>query len=132
MSQGYIDFDLIDKYPNKYNLTPKSIKKLKILDWGKLKSKTWFNHAMLSGTWWCHLEGCNDKGPYNSEVEFWIGFNEDNNQINCSFTSFDGMCKYNFTKFYSSKSITNKFYMQMQVNTIRWLNMMIDEGILGL
>lgn len=132
MSQRYIDFDLIEKYPNKYNITPKSIKKLKILDWGKLKGKTWHNNAMLSGNWWCHLEGCNNGGNYDSEVEFWIGFNEDNNKIDCHFTSYDGMCWYNFKKFYNGAEISNKYDMQMQVNTIRWFNMMIDEGILGL
>lgn len=131
MSQRYIDFDLIEKYPNKYNLTPKSIKKLKILDWGRLKGKTWHNNAMLSGDWWCHLEGCNASGPYNGETEFWIGFNEDNNKIDCDFSSYDGMCRYNFKKFYNGAEISNKYDMQMQVNTIRWLNMMIDEGILG-
>lgn len=132
MSQRYIDFDLIDKYPNKYNLTPKNIKKLKILDWGRLKEKTWYNNAMLSGNWWCHLEGCNAGCAYDDFTEFWIGFNEDDDRVKCHFTSDGGMCGYNFTKFYSSKSIENKYDMQMQANTIRWLNMMIDEGILGL
>lgn len=131
MSQRYIDFDLIDKYPNKYNLTPKNIKKLKILDWGRLKEKTWHNNAMLSGNWWCHLEGCNAGGQYDDETEFWIGFNEDNNKVDCHFSTYGGMCHYNFKNFYDSKDIENKYDMQMQVNTIRWLNMMIDEGILG-
>lgn len=131
MSQRYIDFDLIDKYPNKYNLTPKSIKKLKILDWDRLKEKTWHNNAMLSGNWWCHLEGCNAGGQYDDETEFWIGFNEDNGKVDCHFSSYGGMCHYNFKNFYDSKDIENKYDMQMQVNTIHWLNMMIDEGILG-
>lgn len=132
MSQRYIDFDLIEKYPNKYNLTPKNIKKLKILDWEKLKQKTWYNRAKVdTGNWWCHMEGCSKSGNYDDEVEFWIGFNEDNNKIDCHFTSYGGMCWYNFKKFYNAKEIENKYDMQMQVNTIRWLNMMIDEGILG-
>lgn len=132
MSQRYIDYDLIDKYPNRYNLTPKKIKKLKILDWGKLKENTWLNNAKLDGTWWCHLEGCNDGEKYDSEDEFWIGFNEDNNTIDSNFTSYEGMCLYNFKKFYNSAEINNKYDMQVQVNAIKWLNMMIDEGILGL
>lgn len=130
--QRYIDFDLTEKYPNKYNLKVKDIPKLKILDWGRLKKKTWLNKAMLSGTWWCHLEGCHKEGqPYDDEDEFWIGFNEDNNKIDYSFISYGGMCGYKFSEFYKSKDITNKFDMMVQVNTIRWLNMMIDEGILG-
>ena len=128
----YIDFDLTEKYPNKYNLKVKDIPKLKILDWGRLKKKTWFNKAMLSGTWWCHMEGCNTEDqPYDDEDEFWIGFNEDNNKIDYSFRSYGGMCKYEFSEFYKSKDIANKFDMMVQVNTMRWLNKMIDEEILG-
>ena len=128
----YIDFDLIDKYPNKYNLKPKDIKKLKILDWGRLKENTWYNRAMLTGSWWCHLEGCNLDGAYDDEDEFWIGFNEKNNKISYHFDSYDGMCNYTFKKFYDSKDIQNKYDMNVQVNAIRWLNKMIDEGILGI
>lgn len=35
---GYLDFDLMKKYPNKYNLTPKNIKTVKVLDWDSLKN----------------------------------------------------------------------------------------------
>ncbi len=126
----YIDFDLIKKYPNKYNLTPKNIKKLKILDWERLKKRTWHNDAMLSGNWWCHLEGSNLNGDYDDEDEFWIGFNEANNKIDCHFTSYGGMCHYRFNEFYKACDIENKYDMNIQVNTIRWLNKMIDDGIL--
>jgi len=128
----YIDYKLIKKYQNKYNLTPKSIKELKILDWDKLKKRTWHNNAMLSGNWWCHLEGCSLNGSYCDESEFWIGFNEDNGKIDCDFTCFGGMCGYKFDKFYDPSDIENYLDMNVQVNTIRWLNEMIDDGILGL
>lgn len=127
----YIDFNLIDKYPNKYNLQPKDIKKLRILDWAKLKKKTWHNRAMLSGNWWCHLEGCHLSGPYNDFDEFWIGFNEDNNKIDYWFDCNEGMCSYKFKKFYDAKDIENEYDMNVQANAVRWLNEMIDEGILG-
>lgn len=105
----YIDYGLTDKYPNKYHLTPKGIKKLRILDWDRLKELTWHNNAMTrKGSWWCHLEGCqppDSKQQYDDEDEFWIGFNEENDKIDCHFTCFGGMCGYYH---------------------------MIDEGILGL
>lgn len=128
----YIDFKLIEEYPNKYNLTPKSIKKLKILDWARLKMATWRNDAMSSGSWWCHLEGSNLKGRYEDEDEFWIGFNEVNNKIDYSFTAYGGMCHYRFDEFYNIYDIENKYDMNVQANAIRWLNKMIDEKILGL
>lgn len=127
----YIDFELIDQFPNKYNLRPKDIKKLKIIDWAKLKKKTWHNQAMLSGTWWCHLEGCNLSGSYDDFDEFWIGFNEDNNEINYHFRAGDGMCHYKFDKFYEAKDIENKYDMNVQVNAIRYLNELLDEGIIA-
>jgi len=128
---GYINYNLIRMYPNKYNLTVKSIKKLKILDWDRLKKKTWHNKAMLTGNWWCHLEGCNLLGDYDDEDEFWIGFNEDNDKIDCSFSSYGGMCGYEFENFYNFNDIENKYDMNVQANAIKWLNQMIDDGILG-
>ena len=131
--KSYINYNLIDQYPNKYNLKPNSIKKLRILDWRRLKKNTWLNTAMLSGTWWCHLEGSNAiNKEYNDEDEFWIGFNEDNNNIDYHFYSYGGMCGYEFKNFYKMADIENEYDMNVQINTIRWLNMMIDEGILGL
>ena len=132
----YIDYGLTDKYPNKYHLTPKNIKKLRILDWDRLKELTWHNNAMArNGSWWCHLEGCqppDSKRQYDDEDEFWIGFDEENNKIDCNFTCFESMCDYNFKEFYCIGEIGNEYDMYVQVNAIKWLNMVIDEGILGL
>ena len=131
MGRLYMDFKLIEQYPNKYNLTPIGIKKLKILDWDRLKKHTWYNTAMeKTGKWWCHLEGCNIGGKYDDMDEFWIGFDEEHNRINYHFTCWEGMGGYNFTEFY--KDTENKYDLQVQVNAIKYLNMLIDERILGL
>lgn len=127
---GYLDFNLIKKYPNKYNLTPKNIKTIKVLDWDRLKEHTWYNKAMDSPCW-CHLEGCQKEGQkYESENEFWIGFYE-NGKIRYWFSCYDGMCSYNPKRFYNSKSIENLYDMQVQVNAIKYLNMLIDEKIIS-
>ena len=132
MAGRYIDFDLIAKYPNKYNLTPQNIKQLKILDWERLKKHTWYNTAMKdTGEWYCHLEGSNGGGIYEDEDEFWIGFNKDIDEIKCRFYSHEGMYSYNFEEFYDANSIENKWDMNVQVNAIKYLNKLIDEGILG-
>ena len=39
-NRKYIDFKLIEKVPNKYNIKLEDIKKLKVLDWDKLKKKS--------------------------------------------------------------------------------------------
>lgn len=124
---------LSEKYPNVHNIkNTKDIKTLKILDWDRLKENTWHNNAITTGNWWCHLEGCNKEGdPYNDDVEFWIGFDEANNRIDCNFTAGEGMMHYIFDEFYSKDSVDNRYDVICQVNTIQWLNRMIDEGILG-
>lgn len=117
--------------PNKYNLTPKSIKKLKILDWAKLEKITWKNDAM-KGDWYCHLEGAGH-GLYDEPIdEFWMGFNKDNDKIDCNFTAGEGMLSYNFKKFYDPKSIENKWDKEIQSKALAWINELIDNGILGL
>lgn len=132
--KAYIDFKAIEEVPNKYNLRPTDITKLKVLDWDKIKKICWHNKAMKStGDWWCHLEGCNkSNSKYDDFDEFWIGFDEKNNRVKYHFTSYEGMCSYNFTAFYSMKSIENKYDMQVQVNAMRFLNRLLDEKIVEL
>ena len=130
-----MNINLIDLYPNKYNLTPAKLNKLVVKDWVRLKKNTWHNEAMKdTGSWWCHLEGSQepDNTKYCDDDEFWIGFNEVDNKIKFWFSSYEGMCGYEFKKFYDFKDIENKFDLNVQVNAIRWLNKMIDEKILGL
>ena len=125
----YIDFSLMEKYPNKYGLTPKSIKKLKVADWEKLKKITWFNEARKSPCW-CHLEGSDQKGYWgDSEDEFWIGFYEDG-RVDCHFSSREGMCRYAIEEFYKIEDIENEADMDIQAKTIRWINKLLDDGIL--
>lgn len=139
---SYLDFDLMKKYPNKYNLTPKNIKTVKVLDWDRLKEHTYtlYDKAMDS-LCWCHFEGCQNEGqPYDNKNEFWIGFFADG-EVDYYFTTlFTDFCKYNcffyrdyynFEKFYSIKSIENPYNMQAQANAIKYLNMLIDEKIIS-
>lgn len=137
---SYLDFDLMKKYPNKYNLTPKNIKTIKVLDWDRLKEYT-SDYTKRHNQFCCHLEGCEREGqPFNNKNEFWIGFFVDG-EVVCYFTTlFTDFCKnnyfsysdyYNFEKFYSIKSIKNPYDMQVQVNAIKYLNMLIDEKIIS-
>lgn len=128
--KGYINFKQIEEVPNKYNIKPADINKFKVLDWEKLKKLCWFNNAMKNGKWWCHLEGSNGGGFYGDEDEFWIGFNEENGKVKYQFSSGEGMCKYNFPRFYSIGSIENKWDMNVQVNAMRFLNKLLDEKII--
>lgn len=133
MGRRYFDKALAESVPNKYNLTPKSIKKLVVADWDALKKKTWYNKAMeKTGRWWCHLEGSNKDGDrYDDSDEFWIGFREDDETVDCYFSCYEGMCNYLFNTFYDPNEIENVWDMRVQVNTLKWLNEMLDAGILA-
>lgn len=130
----YIDFKLTKAVPNKYNIKPKDIKKLKVLDWEKLKKITRYNDAMnKTGKWYCHLEGSNGGGLYgDDEDEFWIGFNENDGKVRYDFSSREGMCHYIFDEFYKADGIENKWDLNVQINAMRYLNMLLDEGIVDL
>ncbi len=130
-TRRHINFRIINEVPNKYDLTIEKIKQLRVIDWDALKKFTWFNQAM-SKPCWCRLQGCNDLNkPYDDEDEFWIGFYEDGT-VDCNFYSYGGMCGYEFPKFYDAKYIENRFDLNVQVNAIRYLNMLLDEKIVAL
>ena len=42
------------------------------------------------------------------------------------------MCGYTFDEFYKADEIENKWDMNVQVNAMRYLNMLLDEGIVEL
>ena len=133
-SSRYIDFKAIERVPNKYNIKPEDIKKLKVLDWDRLKKHTWYNEGMKdTGEWYCHIASSNDGGLYDDDDdEFWIGFNKKNGEVDYWFTACESMCWYTFDEFYKIDNIRNKWDMNIQVNAMRYLNMLLDEGIVEL
>ncbi len=125
--KAQISTDVMKEFPNKYRLTPKSIKRLRVKDWERLKEKTWHNAAI--GNCWCHVCGCNHPGePYDGFNEFWIGFYE-NGKIDYNFMAWGGMAVYRFDEFYDIGQIENQKDMRVQANALRYLNALIDEGI---
>lgn len=132
MANFYMDFDLIKKYPNKYNLTPSKIEKLKILNWEELKKYLRHKIVLKDGVWWEHFEGCNfDNDKYDDYSQFRIAFNEKGNKIICGFTTYFGCKDYIFNEFYKIKDIEQERDLYVQINTIKYLNMLLDKGILG-
>lgn len=100
-----------------------------MLDWDKLKKKTWCSKAIKkTGAWYCHLEGSNG----DDVDEFWIGYNMKNGGVDYWFTSCKGMYGYTFNEFYKADSIENKWDMNVQINAMRYLNILLDEGVVEL
>ena len=61
--------------------------------------------------------------------EFWIGFNKKNGKVDYHFSSYGGMCGYTFDEFYQADGIENKYDMNVQINAMRYLNLLLDEKI---
>lgn len=124
----YIDFKLIEEVPNKYNLTPQSIANLKVLDFEKLKKKCCWIPAANA---WIHREGVGmDLWSYDYINEFYYKI-QSNGFIEFKLMCDGGMCWYNPSEFYKSNCIENKWDMEIQAKALRWVNGLIDEGILG-
>lgn len=109
-----------EKYPNKYNLSMKKIKKLEV------------KPAMNGGEWWCRLSGCQEDGKRPCDFsEFWIGFDKQSGKVNAYFSTYEGMCKYNIVEFYRPYDIENRADLWVQANALSFLNKIIDEGIVA-
>lgn len=110
---------------NKYNLKPSDIHSITVIDWDRLKNYTWLNTA-LSPSCWCHLESTE-----HDEDDFWIGFYS-SSKVECYFSSYEGMCGYEFSSFYDSESIENKFDIEIQSKFLRYMNNLLDSNIIAL
>lgn len=110
---------------NKYNLVPEDINNLKVVDWNRLKDYTWLNTA-ISPSCWCHTEVSEDEMD-----EFWIGFYSPS-KIAYHFSSYEGMCGYEFEEFYSNESIECKYDLEIQSKCLKYLNTLLDNKIVSL
>ena len=122
------------KVRNKYNLTPKSITKLKV-NRAKLSEKPFWRNNVIDA--WC-LTGSTAKNSKDSEYgtynSFWLGvYDEDAKayagKIRVTFDSYGGMCSYNFKKFFDYKDIENEMDLEIQEKFIEVMNQLIDEGV---
>lgn len=111
---------------NKYNLTIKDIKKLKIGDRSKIIEPLFWRNDVISA--WCILERIADN-------EFWLGIYDDDapaykGKIRIEFTCCDGMCSYKFNKFFKGSDIGSEADFVIQEKALRKINELIDEEIL--
>ena len=111
---------------NKYNLTIPKIKGLKIGDRGKIKEPLFWRNNIISA--WCILKRYRDN-------EFWLGiYDEDapayKGKFRIDFSTYDGMCEYDFKKFFQEKNIENEMDLRIQELALETINQLIDEGAL--
>lgn len=119
---------------NKYSIKPKDIQKARILNRDKIhQSPFWRNDSEQA---WC-LSGGAGKGMYDSIDSYWIGFYDEDAKshagriiLHCS--SHEGMCNYNFNKFFNYDDIETETDLELQEKLLERLNWLIDEGIVDI
>ena len=132
ISQNFNKYTYKPKVKNKYHLTVEDIKHLKILDRTKITSPLFWRNDAISA--WCISRSV--ESDFDSD-SFWIGVYDDNakvyaGKVRVSFDSYDGMCGYNFNKFYNLDDIDNWMDYKIQEEALDAINQLIDDGIFGL
>lgn len=118
---------------NKHNIKPKDIQKATILDYSKLHQPPFWRNDVVQA--WC-LSGGSGKGLHGDSIDsYWIGFYDKDAKshagkiiLRCS--SYEGMCNYNFNKFFNHSDIENETDLELQEKLLERINWLIDEGII--
>lgn len=120
---------------NKYNLTMKEIRKLKVADRSKITEKPFRRNDIIKA--WCISEeiGTKEDIRYSSNDEYWIGIYDENagehaGEFRCTVSAWGGMCHYNFETFFNPEEIENKNDQMVQERFLKRINWLLDEGIL--
>lgn len=123
------------KVPNKYNLTPAMIPKLKY-DRSKVGEPMFWRNDVIDA--WCITRDTakdgNDYIFYTYDI-FWLGIYDDKaksyaGKLRYFFDSYGGMCSYKFTKFYDYSEIEYEMDLEIQEKALEVLNQLIDDGVL--
>lgn len=125
------------KVPNKYNLTPDMIPKLKY-DRSKIGEPMFWRNNVINA--WCITRNTANDGNdhrFGTYDGFWLGIYDDKaksyaGKLRYYFDSYGGMCSYNITKFYDESEIENEMDLEIQEKALEVLNQLIDDGVLML
>ena len=122
---------------NKYGLTPKTIRNL-IPDRNKIQKKPFWRNNVISA--WC-LSGNTIHSAeniiYSTYDEYWLGvYDEDANsyagKVRFHLSSYGEMCSYNISGFLKPGEIENRDDLEIQVNFLKCINQLIDNGTFSL
>ena len=121
---------------NNYNLDMKKVKKLRVGDRTKIGQPLFWRNNVIDA--WCIL-GTTAKNSKDEAFgtcdEFWIGvYDEDAKsyagKVKVTFSSYGGMCGYNFDNFFDYSEIENEMDLEIQEKFIETINKLLDEQIL--
>lgn len=120
---------------NKYELTIKDIKKLKVGNRSLLcEPLFWRNNAINA---WCisGSSGTRADHEFGTDNGYWIGIYDEDakayaGKFRISFSTYGGMCSYEFNKFFQPKDIDNENDLRIQELFLDKINHLIDIGVL--
>lgn len=129
-----VDKRLLDsaKQLNKYNLTMKQIKNLKIGNRELIKEPLFWRNNVISA--WCICASVGN-ADFCDETSYWIGiYDEDakayKGKVRFNFSTYGGMCGYEFNTFFNPRTIENIDDFDIQKLFLEKINTLIDKGIL--
>jgi hypothetical protein len=130
----FYDEELIRKYPNKYGWTQGNICTARILDYDKLQKYVKDDDSSCFMSLY-HYDKCEfDDEKYacdkNHYCRFLVEFTRDGITYT-SFSSSERTRHYEFCNFYDPSKIKNRLDMQLQAGAIRYMNTLVDEGIIS-
>ena len=125
------------KVENKYNLDIKKIKKLNVLDRTQFSTPLFWRNNAISA--WCisGSAGTEKDHEFATDNGYWIGIYDEDakayaGKFRISFSTYGGMCGYEFNKFFQPKDIDNENDLKIQELFLEKINELIDLGILGI
>lgn len=129
-----VDKRLLDsaKQLNKYNLTMKQIKNLKIGNRELIKEPLFWRNNAISA--WCICASVGN-ADFCDETSYWIGiYDEDakayKGKVRFNFSTYGGMCGYEFNTFFNPRTIETTDDLRIQKLFLEKINQLIDLGVL--
>ena len=123
------------KVENKYHLTMTQIKNLGIANRGKIKEKPFWRNERIYA--WClsGYAGTKKDEAVCADNGYWMGFYDEDapkyaGEFQYSFSTYGGMCGYNFEEFFNPDDIECENDLRIQELFLKRINWLLDEGIL--
>ena len=120
---------------NKYKLTIKDIKKLKVGNRALIGEPVFWRNNVINA--WCisGSSGTEADHRFGTDNGYWIGIYDEDakayaGKFRINFSTYGGMCGYNFNSFFKPKDIENENDLRIQELFLEKINYLIDNGIL--
>lgn len=117
---------------NKYNLNTSQIRKLVVGNRDLIKEPYFWYNKIINA--WCVMEEA-EKTIWCDETSYWVGIYDEDaphyaGKFRFTFSTFGGMCGYNFKNFFDEKEIDCEADLIIQEKFLAKINHLLDSGIL--